>query len=108
MYYARGVDTCIFPALNDISAEQASPTTETLERTNMLMDYLHTYPDAVIRYYASDMQLKMTADAAYLGQPKARNRAAAHYHFGWHDSNRVNGALDVLCQTIKNVVGSAA
>jgi len=108
MYYGRACDPCILPALNEIASEQASPTTETIERTTMLMDYLHTYPNAVIRYYASDMHLKTTVDAAYLVLPKARSRAAAHYHFGWANSDRVNGAVDVLCQTIKNVVTSAA
>jgi hypothetical protein len=108
MHYSRACDPCILPALNEIASEQASPTTETLARTNMLMDYLHTYPDGVIRYHASDMILKTTSDAAYLVQPKARSRAAAHFHLGWHDSDRVNGAVDVLCKTIKNVVSSAA
>jgi hypothetical protein len=75
----------------------------------MLMDYLYTYPNAVIRYYASDMILKITSDATYLVQPKARSRAAVHYHLGWLNNNdRVNGPLDVLCQTLKNVVSSAA
>ena len=108
MYYGRACDPCILPALNEIATEQASPTTETIERTGMLMDYLHTYPEAVIRYYASDMILKITSDAAYLVQPKARSRAAVHYHLGWTDNDRTNGSLDVLCQTIKNVVSSAA
>jgi hypothetical protein len=107
-HYARACDPCILPALNEIAAEQASPTTETLARTHMLMDYLHTYPNGVIRYYASDMILKTTSDAAYLVQPKARSRAAVHYHLGWHNSERVNGPLDILCKTIKNVVSSAA
>ena len=74
----------------------------------MLMDYLHTYPDAVIRFYASDMILKITSDAAYLVLPKARSRAAVHYHLGWINNDQTNGPLEVLCQTIKNVVGSAA
>jgi hypothetical protein len=108
LYYGRACDPCILPALNELASEQASPTTDTITKTDMLMDYLHTYPNAVIRYYASDMILKITSDAAYLVQPKARSRAAVHYHFGWHNSDRVNGAVDVLCQTIKNVVSSAA
>jgi hypothetical protein len=108
LYYGRAVDPCILPALNELASEQAAPTTDTILKANMLMDYLHTYPHAVIRYYASDMLLKITSDAAYLVQPKARSRAAVHYHLGWHNSDRTNGALDVLCQTIKNVVSSAA
>jgi hypothetical protein len=74
-----------------------------------LMDYLHTYSNGIIRYHASDMILKITSDAAYLVQPRARSRAAAHYHLGWRNSpDRTNGAVDILCQTIKNVVSSAA
>jgi hypothetical protein len=93
MYYGRACDPCtILPALNEIASEQASPTTKTIERTNMLMDYLHNYPNAVIQYYASDMLLKTTVDAAYLVLPKARSSAAAHYHLGWEDSDRANGA----------------
>jgi hypothetical protein len=96
----------MFPS---IAVKQASPMTNTIAQTHMLMDYLHTYPNGVIQYHASDIILKTTSDAAYLVQPKARSRAAAHVHLGWqHNSNRVNGALDVLCKTIKNVVSSAA
>jgi hypothetical protein len=107
LYYAN-VDCCILPALNEISSEQSAPTTDTNEKTNWLMDYLHTYPNAVIRFHASDMILKTTVDAAYLVLPNARSRAAAHYHLGWQDTDRVNGAIDVLCKTIKNVVSSAS
>jgi hypothetical protein len=72
------------------------------------MDYLHTYPNAVIRFHASDMILKTTVDAAYLVSPKACSQAAAHYHLGWHDNDPVNGAINVLCKTIKNIVSSAS
>jgi hypothetical protein len=101
MYYGRGVDPCILVALNEIASEQAKPTTTTIGKTTMLMDYLHTNPDDVIRFYASDMILKITTDAAYLVQPKARSRVAAHYHLGWLNSDRANGPLDVLSKTLK-------
>jgi hypothetical protein len=67
------------------------------------MNYLHTYPNAVIGYHASDMILKITSDAAYLVQPKARSRAAVHYHLGWLNSDRVNGAVDVLFKLSKTL-----
>ena len=50
-YYGRAVDLCIHVALNDVASEQAVPTTDTLDKTHMLMDYLHSYPNVVIRYY---------------------------------------------------------
>jgi hypothetical protein len=84
MYYGRACDPCILPALNEIATEQPSPMTDTTTRTTMLVDYLHTYPNGTIRYYASDMILEITSDTApYLVQPKARSRAAVHYHLGW-------------------------
>ena len=106
MHYGRACDPCILPALNEIASEQASPMTDTITRTTMLMDYLHTYPHGVLRYYTSDMILKITSDAAYLVQPKARSQAAAHYQLGWRNSKRTNGPVNILCKTIKNVVSS--
>jgi hypothetical protein len=108
LYYGRACDPCILPALNELASEQASPTTDTIAKADMLMDYLHMYPNAVIRYHVSDMILKTTSDATYLVQPKARSRAAVHYHLGWNNKDRVNGPVDVLCQTLKYVVCSAA
>jgi hypothetical protein len=104
--HCSNVDCCVFPVLSKISSEQSAPTTDTNDKTNWLMDCPHTYPNAVILFHASDMILKTTVDAAYLVSPKARSRAAAHCHLGWHNNNRVNGAIDVLCKTIKNVVSS--
>jgi hypothetical protein len=102
------VDCCILPALNKISSKQSAPTTDTNDSSNWLMDHLHTYPNAAIRFHASDMILKTTVDAACVVLPEACSRAAAHCHLGWHDNDRVNGAINVLCKTIKNVVSSAA
>ena len=42
----------------------------------MLMDYLHTHPDARIRFYASDMIIYVDSDAAYLLAEKAKSRIA--------------------------------
>jgi hypothetical protein len=49
LYYGRVCDPCILFALNQIASKQAKPTTDTIPKTDMLMDYLHTYPNAVIR-----------------------------------------------------------
>ena len=79
-----------------------------MEKSNWIMDYLHTYPNAVILFYASDMILKIYSDAAYLVQPKARSCIPVHYHLGWiNDPDHVNRPVNVLYQTIKNIVGSA-
>ena len=69
-YYSE-IDPCIKPALNEISREQAKPTLTTKRRTEHLLDYLATNPDATLRYDASDMILVLETDAAYLVQPEA-------------------------------------
>ena len=108
LYYSRSADPCILPTLNDIASEQAKSTTDTSEKCDMLMDYLHTNPNAAIRYHASDMILKVVSDAAFLVLPKPRSHAAAIYHLGCINNNKQNGLIDVLCQTTKNVVPSAS
>jgi hypothetical protein len=73
IYYDRVCDPCILPTLKEIATEQASPTTENIAKDNMLMDYLHTYPHAVIGYYTSDMLLKISSVTAYLILLKAKS-----------------------------------
>ena len=46
----------------------------------MLMDYAHTYPNATIRYHASDMCLHIDSDAAYKFQPQSCIRVAVHFY----------------------------
>ena len=40
------------------------------------------------------------SDAAYLVLPKAQSRAAVPYHLGWLNSDRSNGAVDILWEKI--------
>jgi hypothetical protein len=66
LYYARAVDPTILPALNEISNNQATPTKVTGQACDLLLDYLTTYPNATIRYYASDMILHIVADRDHM------------------------------------------
>ena len=70
----------MLPAISKISSQQAKPTQETNDKATMLMDYAHTYPDAIIRYHASDMQLYIDSDAAYLVLPNAQSRGTGHFY----------------------------
>ena len=88
LYYGRGVDPCILPTLNDIASEQAKPTTDTSEKCDMLMNYLHTNPTASIRYHVSVMIFKVVSDAAFLVLPKPRSRTTSIYHLGWINNNK--------------------
>ena len=81
----------------------------------MLMDYVHTYPHAVIRYYASEMQLHVDSYAAYLVLPKAYSRGAGHFFLSSHTPRNVtttsppnNGPILTECVTLHRVMTSAA
>ena len=115
LYYSRGCDPTIIVALNEISNNQASPTVHTQQACNMLLDYLSTHPDAIIQYHASDMILAVCSDAAYLVLPNARSRAAGHFFLTTLPSATSsppnptpNGAVHVLCKTIRTVAASAS
>ena len=101
-------------AVNELSSQQAKPTQNTIEKCNMLMDYVHTYSDATIIYHVSDMCLHTDYDAAYLVQPCALSRVSGHFYL----SNNIpevtstpkptpNGPILTECHTVRNVMSSA-
>ena len=110
LYYARAIDGSMLPALNTIGTEQAKPTKQTEQKCHRLLDYAATYPDAFIRYHASDMVLHVDSDAAYLVMPKARSRIAGYYQLLNYPTKQgdLNGPLHIECKTLRNVVASAA
>ena len=78
------------------------------------MDYLNTYPNAKLRYYAGTMTLQVDSDAAYLVLPNARSRVAGHFYLEalpkptkTYPSNH-NAPILTECSTLRNVVSSAA
>ena len=112
LYYGRAIEYSILPALNDISSAQAQPTIKTKQKAQRLMDYVHTYPNAYIRFYTSDMILHVDSDAAYLVAPKARRRIAGYFHLSDHPNikkpPKLNGAILVECKILRHVVSSSA
>ena len=58
----------MLPALVQISQQQSQPTTLTRDTCQQLMDYAHTYSQAKLHFYASDMILEIDSDASYLIQ----------------------------------------
>ena len=84
LFYGRAIDYTVLPALNEIASTQAKPRETAKKKAQQLMDYLHTYPDAFLRFYASDMILHVENDAAYLVALKARRRIAGYFHLSHH------------------------
>ena len=114
-YYSLFVDPTMLVALNKVGSKQASPTTDTVQKTKILMYYADTQSDAVIRFHTSDMCLNIDSNAAYLVQPKACSRAAGHYYLSDNPSPphicitpTTNGPILTKCQTICTVMASAA
>jgi hypothetical protein len=103
-------------ALNALAEEQAHPTEKTLEKVAHFLDYASTHPQSTIRYKASDMQLWIDSDAAYLVSTKARSRVAGYFYL----SDKIidikkpqsqpspNGAILVECKLLKFVQSSSA
>ena len=79
LFYARSVDSTFLVGLNSIAIQQTNATDNTIKRTEDLLDYAATHPEAKIRYRESEMILQIHTDASYLSEPKARSRAVGHY-----------------------------
>ena len=114
LYYGRAVDPTILTALNEIATQQSRPTVTTEKKAQMLMDYLATFPNAKLRFYAGDMKLHIETDAAYLVLPNARSRVAGHFYLTAFPTphkayaGTFNAPILTECHTLKNVVSSAA
>jgi hypothetical protein len=112
LYNGQAVDMTILKALNSLSRQQSKPTTTTLGNSTMLLDFLATHPDAVIRYYPLDMLLQVHSDASYLNEPDSRSTAGGHYFLGKPIKNNqpiwLNGPVHTLCTVLKLVAASAA
>lgn len=112
LYYARTVDNTLLPVLNDIAMSQANPTEKTKEKCKRLLDYVATYPNVVLRCHASNMQLHIDSNAAYLITPRAKSRIAGFYYFKCGANNcpltMPNHPVLVECRCLQHVVSSAA
>ena len=110
LYYARAVDCTLSVALSSLATEQNKPTLKTKQKLIQLLDYCATYPNARLRYHASDMRLYVHSDAGYNNETGARSRAGGHIYLG-NGPNKPplpNGAVLNPTHIIKHVAPSAA
>ena len=108
LFYGRAVDSTVLTPISAIASQSANPTTETLERTRQLLDYLATQEEAVLTYNRSDMILAVHSDASYLCEPKARSRAGGHFFMSTNaEIPPNNGAILNIAHIIKHVMSSA-
>ena len=69
----------ILHAPNSISADSSKSTERTTEQSKQLLDYMHTHPDAVVRYHTSDIILNVHSDASYLFADCVRSRTGGFF-----------------------------
>ena len=98
-------------AINAISSAQATGTTATPDAVTWLLDYAATYPNATIRYNASQTILRIHCNASYQSETQSRSRAGGHFFLGPNNHNNTrenNGAIHTTCEIIKNIMSAAS
>jgi len=109
LFYARGIDGGILPALSALASQQAQPMENTMKLCKLFLDYTASQEEAVLTYKASDMVLAVHSDASYLSKPKARSRAGGHMFMSANDNIPTNnGAILNISQIIRAVMSFAA
>jgi hypothetical protein len=111
LYYARCVDPTILTALSKLGSQQAFPTERSESAAERLLQYVASWPDAVITYRASDMRLIVYADASYLSESEGRSRAGGIHFLGTKGppaAQPPNGTINCLSSIIRVVCSSAA
>ena len=111
---ACDLDAPLLPALTEIGSNQAKATEETLAATKKLLDFVATFPDACIRYIASDMCLWIDSESSFASIRNARSRVGGFFYLSSHPSKipknsdpPLNGPIYALCRIMKMVLSSA-
>lgn len=109
LYYARGVDNTILPAVTHIASLQSTPTVAVAAAMTRLLQYCARYPNNALVFRACDMRLIIQSDASYLSRPKARSVAGGVFYLGNNnDPTHINGPCHAISTIIPVVVASVA
>lgn len=108
LYSGRAIDNTIMHALNKLSIGASEATEEVQEALDPFLDCLVNNPNAEIIYRASDMQLNIDSNAAYLVAKQARSCAGGYHYLGNLDKTLFNDLIYILAKIIKAVMASAA
>ena len=67
-FYSRAINPTMLMALSIITMEQTQGTQTTKEKAEHFLTYAATHPNTTIKFYKSDMILKIHSDASYLSE----------------------------------------
>ena len=111
LYYTRGLDNTCLLKLRTMST-RSDPTEQYEKNVNQFLDYMATYPNAVVRFHVSAMILCANNNASYLNEPQVRSRSAGHFSLGIIPSKCAqecpNVPIHVDCNILKFVAASEA
>ena len=68
LFYSRAIDPTMLTALSIIATEQTQGTQTTKEKTEHFLTYAATHPNTTIKFYKSNMILKIHSDTSYLSE----------------------------------------
>ena len=68
LFYSRAVDPTMLTAPSSIGTEKPQGTQTTKEKAHHFLTYAATHPNATIKFYKSDMILKIHSDASFLSE----------------------------------------
>ena len=110
LFYSRAVDPTMLTALSIITMEQTQGTQTTKEKAEHFLTYAATHPNATIKYYKSDMILKIHSDASYLSERQGRSHAGGHFYLGnrEHTTDPPNGPILNTTGILANVMLAAS
>ena len=79
LFYAREIDSTMFPVISTIASEQNVPIKNTMKRVKKFLDYPASQEEAIIMFNASGMVLEIHSDASYLSKNNSRSCAGGHH-----------------------------
>ena len=110
LFYARAVDPTMLTALSIIATEQSQGTHTMKEKAEHFLTYATTHPNATIKYYKSDMTLKIHSDASYLSKRQGQSCAGGRFYLGnrEHTTNPPNSPILNTTGILANVMSAAS
>ena len=110
LFYSRAIDPTMLTALSIIATEQTQGTQTTKDKAEHFLMYAATHPNVTIKYYKSDMILKIHSDASYLSERQGRSHAGGHFYLGNkdHTTNPPNAPILNTTGILANVMSAAS